>query len=1070
MRPKVPLEFANFMKVILLLCIAPTYGFGKSPSKSEKDLPYINNKKSIKAIETSTSYFIQNNGQLINEFSEVNAEVLYFISSKNYHIYIYEDGFGFELFKQEKSNSLSGNSIQSRRVKFQFPKHPKIPSISAHLFSDVNVTYYAESYNKPEKKLSCCYDRIVCQNILPNVDIEYLIVQGKFKYNLILHPGYSKELLNFTIQGSSSNILNENGTLSIYTSLGYIEDFIPLAFQKTEKQEEMKLPIKFEKIDQNTFGFNIPHHEAENTIVIDPAPMITFFGGENNDELFDIQSDALGNIYVAGNTNSQNNIATSGAYQNTLNGSNDIYVAKFTALGQLVWATYFGGSNNETYGKLCLDKQKNVYVTGGTNSSNGIATTGAYQTTYGGGTDIFLVKLDSNGTRKWATYLGGNAQQYAVDIAISPLEEIYITGRGSTGDSVLTSIGAVNRFGAGSTDAFVVKFNTQGIRLWGSYFGGEYFDEGRAILALNSGDIVLAGSTLSTTGIASPGAFQTTKNNDYDCFFVWLKPNGNISWSSYFGGDSLDDIQDITSDSYGNVIGVGYTLSKSGLVEINAYQNKLNGIVDAMLIKFDSTGRKHWSTYYGYEGVDIGKSIQTDSYGNLIIAGTSNSQDSMVTTNAYQTIYGGGGLDIFFAKFSPSFNRNWASYLGGDGVDYINTFQVIDQNNILLAGRSNSINGLTTIGSFQVNTNGNYDGFWGRLSIPASNQPILNNTLSKNQSICIGNKPDTIFGSTPYGGNGNFSYQWISSESNAAGTFLPTINGNQRHFLPSQSNKKIFYKRIVISDGLMDTSLATKIETLNSLNIGFTINQQIQCINDNQFIFTDTTQGATSRIWDFGNGDTSTFKVVSRTYTPSIDNSHSVSLTSFSDTNCYQSITKNIYVINNPNTGQIMGDTVVVKNFSKSYSVKNNPGSTYEWIFKKGSGKSKTNVISIQWINEGIDTLKVVEKAGNNCLGDTVFLNIKIMKTNSMVDQETQSLQLSPNPNEGAFWIKVSYPLKGQYAIINSTGILVQEGNLTQEENLPYLFDVKQLPSGLYYLRIIAEQPTAILSCSFMKN
>src|SRR6185437_11962619 len=110
----------------------------------------------------------------------------------------------------------------------------------------------------------------------------------------------------------------------------------------------------------------------------------TYYGGANADYSVGICPDSLGFVYISGSTQSFANIATAGALQTSLDGRSDAYVAKFNANGKLIWGTYFGGSGNEAVGEISIDPSDNIYVLGNT-TSPGIATSGAWQTSYEGG-------------------------------------------------------------------------------------------------------------------------------------------------------------------------------------------------------------------------------------------------------------------------------------------------------------------------------------------------------------------------------------------------------------------------------------------------------------------------------------------------------------------------------------------------------------------------------------------------------------------------------------------------------------------------------------------------------------
>ncbi|HRE58569.1 MAG TPA: SBBP repeat-containing protein, partial [Candidatus Kapabacteria bacterium] len=142
--------------------------------------------------------------------------------------------------------------------------------------------------------------------------------------------------------------------------------------------------------------------------------------------------------------------------------------------------------------------------------------------------------------------------------------------------------------GEGNGDTFIAKFNTNGVRLWGTYYGGNQGEFGSAIAVDGSGNVYVCGNTSSSNAIATAGAHQTT-----------------------FGGD-----------------------------------------IDAFIVKFTTNGVRLWGTYYGSFGWDQGIGIAVDGGGNVYITGETSSFNAIATAGAHQTTYGGGFRDAFIAKFS----------------------------------------------------------------------------------------------------------------------------------------------------------------------------------------------------------------------------------------------------------------------------------------------------------------------------------------------------------------------------------------------------------------------------------
>jgi hypothetical protein len=162
---------------------------------------------------------------------------------------------------------------------------------------------------------------------------------------------------------------------------------------------------------------------------------------------------------------------------------------KFNSSGVRQWGTYCGGSGWEWGYGVATDTQGNVYITGELFfTMDGIATVDAHQTTFGGDYDAFLVKFNGSGVRQWGTYYGGAGEDSGFDIAVDINDNVYLVGRAQS----MTAIASPNAYQTsigGSFDAFLAKFSSDGVRQWGTYYGGEQSDSGREIVADNNDNI-----------------------------------------------------------------------------------------------------------------------------------------------------------------------------------------------------------------------------------------------------------------------------------------------------------------------------------------------------------------------------------------------------------------------------------------------------------------------------------------------------------------------------------------------------------------------------------------------------
>ncbi len=247
----------------------------------------------------------------------------------------------------------------------------------------------------------------------------------------------------------------------------------------------------------------------------------TYFGGNGNDIGQRVATDRSGNVYIAGYTTSTSGLVTSGGYQPFYGGGKtDAFIAKFDCTGNIQWATYFGGSGDDYGYGITTDGSGGVYIAGSTDSLSVIATSGAYQPTYGGGgTDAFLVKFNSTGAIQWATYFGGVGFDIAYCVTTDGLGNIYMTGS-TAGLSAIATIGAYDTIYGGGWDAFLVKFNSLGGIQWATYYGGASGELGYGVATDGIGNVFITGETGSASDIASPGAFQPAFSGGTDVFLA----------------------------------------------------------------------------------------------------------------------------------------------------------------------------------------------------------------------------------------------------------------------------------------------------------------------------------------------------------------------------------------------------------------------------------------------------------------------------------------------------------------------------------------------------------------------
>jgi hypothetical protein len=389
----------------------------------------------------------------------------------------------------------------------------------------------------------------------------------------------------------------------------------------------------------------------------------TFIDGTTAAHFYGIAVDGQGDAYLAGG--GYNGYPTTpGAYQPASDAwTQNMYehgvVTELNPTGTaLVYSTYLSGYEPDGVHAIALDAQGDAYVTGNTTSSGAVSpafptTTGAFQTTYGGGSpppipvagsdgDAFVTELNPTGTGLvYSTFLGGSGDEMAHGIAIDAQGDAYVTGLTDSPGGIATgafptTAGAVqSAAGGGLEDAFVTELNPAGSGLvFSTRLGGSGDDVGWGI-ALDGSGVYAAGYTSSPGGTASgdfpttAGALQTTNLGGYDAFVTKLSPAGAMTWSTLVGGGGDDESGSIAVDARGDAHISGYTSSNgnpafpttSGAVQAT-FQG---GSSDAFVAELNPGGSGLlYSTLLGSNAADSAQAIALDSGDNVYVVGSTN--------------------------------------------------------------------------------------------------------------------------------------------------------------------------------------------------------------------------------------------------------------------------------------------------------------------------------------------------------------------------------------------------------------------------------------------------------------
>ncbi|MDI6783216.1 MAG: SBBP repeat-containing protein [bacterium] len=472
----------------------------------------------------------------------------------------------------------------------------------------------------------------------------------------------------------------------------------------------------------------------------------TYLGGSNDEEGYSIAVDTNGNVYITGYTISSIDFpTTSGAFDTSYNSSKDVFVTKLNATGSaLIYSTLLGGSGIDWGYGIAVDTAGNAYITGWTLSGDFPITSSALDTTYNGGYNAFVTKLNASGSALlYSTFLGGSSMGFGIAIDIAG--NAYITGDIGSSDFPITS-SAFDTTYNGGYDVFVTKINSSGSGLdYSTFLGGSSNDQTyRNIVVDTTGNAYIAGHTVSADFPTTPGAFDTTYNVSDDVFVSKLNSTGtNLIYSTFIGGSGVDFPDGIALDNAGNIYIGGWTRSADFPTTPGAFDTTHNGGTDDIFVcKLDpSLSTLIYSTFLGGSAPDDLHGISVDSIGNAFVTGNTSSSDYPITTNALNTTLIGGACDVFLTKLNASGAAIiYSTFFGGSGEDVTLAIDQDSTGSIYITGYTQSTDFLTTGGAFDTTYNGSIDIFVSKFSFPPYIEKAIYSDINNNLSVDSGDK------------------------------------------------------------------------------------------------------------------------------------------------------------------------------------------------------------------------------------------------------------------------------------------------------------------------------------------
>ena len=437
--------------------------------------------------------------------------------------------------------------------------------------------------NDPSKWAGNCkvYQGVTYHDLYPGIDIRYYTNAGQLKYDLIVHPGADVNRIRMRYDGVD-RLSTRKEELIAGTSVGAVTQLAPFSYVFDPQRGRTDVRCHYIIRDGNTVSFKVQDHDPGSTLIIDPTIVFcSFTGSKASNWGFTATPGPGGTFFAGGIVFGSGYPVNTGVLQPVFGGGGfDVGIIKLSSNGATkVFATYLGGSDNETPHSMICDPQGNLIVLGRTYSTDFPFKTTAGS---GGGADMFVAKISAAGNVMIGCMrIGGsgddcvnmsdqvrNHDERAVGLIRNygddSRSEVIVDGdnnilvAASTQSPGFPIVGAVFQptFGGGMQDAVVLKIDpTCNHLIWSSFFGGSG-EDAAFVLRENplTGDIYVGGATSSTdlpgdkTKVIS-GAFN---GGVCDGFVTQISADGSAQKkTTYLGTSDAEAIYGIQFDKKG---------------------------------------------------------------------------------------------------------------------------------------------------------------------------------------------------------------------------------------------------------------------------------------------------------------------------------------------------------------------------------------------------------------------------------------------------------------------------------------------------------------------------------------
>lgn len=571
--------------------------------------------------------------------------------------------------------SFPGSQLQPQL----YPSHPE--------------KYYHNYFvgNDPQQWASMVkvYEEVRYENIYPGVDFVIYGQDHGLKYDFVVQPGADASQIKMHMEGLESMFL-QNGELHLNTSVNKIIDAAPVSFQGLQ---EVPTQYTLSD-DVVSFAFPEGYQQNSELRIDPTLVFSTFTGSFANNFGFSATYDDTGSLLAGGISYGGNYPVTPGAYQITFQGNFDVSISKFDPTGGHLWSTFVGGSSEDQPHSMVTNAAGDLFFMGRSNSSDYPATQGAHDGSANGGYDIIVSRISANGANLMAsTYVGGSlddglnitasyVQQsikynYGDDargeIVLDDNDNVYVAACTRSGNFPIT-FGALDNSLNGTQDGCAFKLTpTLNTLLWSTFIGGDGDDAAYSIKVDDNDRPYVTGGTSSSNFPTTSGSLLPTYQGSIDGFIMHLEADGSNQISAtYIGTSGYNQCYFLELDRDGDVYVVGqktgaWNITPAGIWSTPAggqFIMKLNPDLDQVI----------YSTHFGTSNsqvnisptaflVDVCEFVYVSGWGGGTNFGGFTS-GLPLSNNAFQSTTDGSDLYMLVLQADMA-GIEYGTYIGG---------------------------------------------------------------------------------------------------------------------------------------------------------------------------------------------------------------------------------------------------------------------------------------------------------------------------------------------------------------------------------------------------------------------